>query len=108
MAKPFIENPFSDMPFIVKPFNDMPFIVKPFIENPFSVNPLMVNPFNENPLDDSIAAASLAPASSLCSAQPTRPTMAPSESPAVIPNLKILLDEAFIVFFPFSVAQPTA
>jgi hypothetical protein len=34
--------------------------------------------------------------------------MAPNESPAVSPNLKMRLDEAFIDFFPFSVAQPTA
>src|SRR6266496_2628690 len=106
LVKPFVVKPLTAKPFAVKPFMAKPLVVKPFAVKPFEVKPLMVKPFKANPFSDSTAALS-ALTSSICSAQPTIPTMAPKESPTVNPSLIVRLVEAFIPLSPFSVAQPT-
>ena len=117
IAKPFIANPFVAKPFVAKPLVVNPFIAKPLVVNPFAVKPLVANPLMAKPLlanplvakpfSDATAEVS-PPTSSICSEQPTIPTIAPNERPTVSPNLIVRFAEAFMFVFPFSVAQPTA
>src|SRR6185295_10920757 len=87
--RPLTDRPFSEKPFTDKPFADQPLTDRPLVDQPLVDQPLVDQPFTDKPFNDSTAAAWSIPTSPSCSAQPTKPTMAPSESPAVMPNLTI-------------------
>src|SRR5262245_22461260 len=102
--RPFAEErPLADeMPFaLMRPFAD----ARPLAEEiPFALTrPLAA----ARPLNDSTASSWLPSTESICSVQPTMPTMAPSESPTVMPKRIVLLPRFSIVTGIRAVSGPT-